>query len=97
LPRDFSTGEIVLMRWRTGRKIGKNIYAMVGDEPSDEDIDIGRMDHEEIAAIAVLNHNNSLGHIDMEAVAWMKDGELGLGPAENGEEVLWRMRQGKRQ
>jgi len=48
------------MRWRIGRKIGKNIYAMVGDEPSDEDIDIGRMDNESIAAIAVLNHNESI-------------------------------------
>ena len=58
--RKFSDGDIVLMRWRIGRKIGKNIYAMVGDEPSDEDIDIGRMDNESIAAIAVLNHNESI-------------------------------------
>lgn len=53
-------GNIALMRWRTGRKIGKNIYAIVGDQPSDDDIDIGRMNNESIAAIAVLNHNEAL-------------------------------------
>jgi hypothetical protein len=53
-------GDIVLMRWRIGRKVGRTIYAMVGSQPSDDDILIGMMDHENIAAIAVHNHNNSL-------------------------------------
>ena len=53
----MTDGDIVLMRWRVGRKVGKNIYAIVGDEPSDDDIDIGRMDSPALAAIAVLNHN----------------------------------------
>jgi hypothetical protein len=52
--------DIILMPWRTGRKVGKNIYAIVGAEPSDDDIDIGRMDSESVAAIAVLQHNNAL-------------------------------------
>jgi hypothetical protein len=33
---------------------------MVGSQPSDDDILIGMMDHEFIAAIAVLNHNACL-------------------------------------
>lgn len=60
LPDKVSGGGIVSMRWRTGRKIPKNIYAMVGDQPSDDDIDIGRMDHEAFAMIAVADHNRAL-------------------------------------
>lgn len=52
--------DIVSMRWRIGRSVGKNIYAMVGAEPSKADIDIGRMDSECVAANAVLCHNNQL-------------------------------------
>lgn len=56
----ITSGDIVGMRWRTGRKIGKNVYAIVGNEPSDDDIDIGRFDDPKVAAIAVLQHNNIL-------------------------------------
>lgn len=40
-------------KWRTGRKVGRTIYRMVGDEPSDEDALIGVMDTPELAAQAV--------------------------------------------
>lgn len=39
--------------YRVGQKIGKNIYAQVGDEPSDEDVDLGRMDTEHAAEAIV--------------------------------------------
>lgn len=62
-PASMTPGDIALLPWRTGRKIGKNIYAMVGDKPSDDDIDIGRFDNELVAATAVLHHNNALAEI----------------------------------
>jgi hypothetical protein len=47
-------------RWRTGRKVGRTIYAMLGDEPSDRDVLIGMMDRPAIAAEAVDAHNAKL-------------------------------------
>ena len=35
--------------WRTGRKVGRTIYALAGDEPSDSDALIGVMDTPELA------------------------------------------------
>jgi hypothetical protein len=32
------------MRWRTGRKVGRTIYAQIGDQPSDHDPLLGLMD-----------------------------------------------------
>jgi hypothetical protein len=43
--------------WRTGRKVGRTIYAMHHDEPSDQDVLIGMMDSREIAQAAVIGHN----------------------------------------
>jgi hypothetical protein len=45
------------MPWRTGRKVGRTIYAHVGDEPSDHDLLIGLMDTPELADHAVKAHN----------------------------------------
>lgn len=39
--------------WRTGRKVGRTIYAQLGPEPSDDDPLIGAMDTPELAAQAV--------------------------------------------
>lgn len=39
-------------RWRTGRKVGRTIYAQLGDEPSDADALIGVMDTRELAETA---------------------------------------------
>lgn len=66
-----TSGDIVLMNWRIGRKVGRTIYAMVGDEPSDDDILIGMMDDKMIAVIAVLNHNQLL------AIQLKSDGAAG--------------------
>lgn len=46
--------------WRTGRKIGRTIYAQIGVEPSDNDQLIGVMDTDQIAAEAVGAHNIAL-------------------------------------
>lgn len=48
------------MPWRTGRKVGRTIYAQHGDEPSDEDQLIGVMDTRALAAEAVDAHNQLL-------------------------------------
>lgn len=42
-----------LTTWRTGRKVGRTIYAQIGPEPSDDDPLIGMMDTPELAAQAV--------------------------------------------
>lgn len=49
--------------WRVGRKVGRTIYAMVGDEPSDDDVLIGMMDSVELAALAVGAHNVQLARM----------------------------------
>lgn len=46
--------------WRVGRKIGRTIYAVVGDKPSDTDVLIGMMDSRALAAEAVGAHNERL-------------------------------------
>ena len=56
-------------RWRVGRKVGRTVYAMVGDEPSDSDVLIGVMDSGDLASDAVHWHNVAVrpvgeGHID---------------------------------
>lgn len=40
-----------------GRKVGRTIYAQVGDEPSDDDPIIGMMDSRILAADVVASHN----------------------------------------
>lgn len=46
--------------WRTGRKVGRTIYAQLGKSPSDDDPLIGLMDTPALAASAVETHNASL-------------------------------------
>lgn len=44
--------------WRTGRHVGRTIYAQAGPEPSrDDDVLIGVMDTPELAEDAVAAHN----------------------------------------
>jgi len=40
------------MRWRTGRKVLRTVYARLGDTPSDGDPLIGVMDTPELAKLA---------------------------------------------
>lgn len=44
-------------RWRTGRKIGRTIYAQVGSQSSDDDPVLGMMDSIALAARVVSDHN----------------------------------------
>lgn len=43
--------------WRTGRKVGRTIYAQGQEEPSDHDALIGVMDTRALAREAVEAHN----------------------------------------
>lgn len=45
------------VHWRTGRHVGRTIYAMAGPEPSDDDTLIGVMDTPGLAGEAVAAHN----------------------------------------
>lgn len=51
---------VVEALWRTGRKVGRTIYAMVAKLPSDDDELIGVMDTRELAQAAVNAHNTAL-------------------------------------
>jgi len=50
------------MRWRVGRRVGRTIYAVVGDQPGDHDPLIGVMDTKALAEAAVRAHNTELDH-----------------------------------
>jgi hypothetical protein len=51
----------VAMQWRVGRRVGRTIYAMWSEEPSDHDVLIGVMDTAELAERVVGVHNGMLG------------------------------------
>lgn len=57
---DDSGAAPMWLPWRTGRKVGRTIYAVVGDAPDDRDLLIGMMDTRELADEAVLSHNAAL-------------------------------------
>jgi hypothetical protein len=46
--------------WRTGRRVGRTIYAQLLDQPGDNDPLIGVMDTTTLAAAAVHAHNEEL-------------------------------------
>jgi len=46
--------------WRTGRKVGRTIYAQVGPQPSDADVLIGLMDTPLYAELTCRDHNAAL-------------------------------------
>ena len=54
-----------LMRWRTGRKAGRTIYAQRMPHATDDDILIGMMDSPEIARLVVADHNSQLESASM--------------------------------
>ena len=47
--------------WRQGRKVGRNVYAQVGDEPGDGDVLIGQFDTASLAHDAIWWHNQAHG------------------------------------
>lgn len=46
--------------WRTGRKVSRTIYAVIGDQPDDHDPLIGVMDTKTLAEAAVRAHNQEI-------------------------------------
>jgi hypothetical protein len=60
IPAIYTEGDLIVARWRTGRKVGRTIYAQARDEPSDEDLLIGVMDSPRLAARLVQDHNRSI-------------------------------------
>ena len=48
--------------WRVGRKVGRTVYEIAGDNPSDDDVLIGMMDTAELADEAVTCHNLAVIH-----------------------------------
>jgi hypothetical protein len=57
---DVAMTDTLTRPWRTGRKLGRTIYAVVGLEPSDEDLLIGMVDEASIAAHICAVHNAAL-------------------------------------
>jgi len=51
------SADLVALPWRTGRRVGRTIYAQPGAEPSDHDPLIGVMDTPQLASAAVRAHN----------------------------------------
>lgn len=56
-PRD----DYAYHQWRTGRKVGRTVYAQIGSEPSDNDVLIGVFDTPGLAAAAIDAHNRRRG------------------------------------
>jgi hypothetical protein len=52
--------DVLTLPWRIGRKLGRTIYAVVGDGPSDDDILLGLVDDMLVAELIVDTHNAML-------------------------------------
>ena len=50
----------VKKKWRVGRKVGRTVYAQIGQQPNDEDPLIGVFDSVELAEEAVRSHNKNI-------------------------------------
>lgn len=53
--------DLVRVPWRVGRRVGRTVYAVVGLDPSDDDILIGVMDTRALASAVVRAHNRAIG------------------------------------
>jgi hypothetical protein len=60
---------LVGLRWRTGRKVGRTIYAMIFGEPCTADVLIGMMDSPDLARQVVADHNALLMTGDLSPTA----------------------------
>jgi hypothetical protein len=49
--------QLLMCRWRVGRKVSRNVYAMLGGEASDRDVLIGQFDTGQLARAAVVAHD----------------------------------------
>ena len=70
----FSIG-LLNRPWRQGRKVGRNIYAQLGEAADDRDVIIGQMDSEWLAADIVVRHNQGLANWDAECAEFGCDGQ----------------------
>ena len=67
---DAVEGELTILRaavgmpWRTGRHLGRTIYARLGESTSDADLYIGTMDTRELAEAACEAHNQAIRSAD---------------------------------
>lgn len=52
--------DVLACQWRTGRSLGRTVYAMAGEEPGDGDALLGLMDSPELAERVVRDHNEAL-------------------------------------
>ena len=52
--------DLLKLSWRTGRHVGRTVYARLGAEASDDDVLIGLMDSPDLAAEACEAHNRGL-------------------------------------
>lgn len=57
---DPETSVLLELPWRTGMHLGRTIYAVLGPEPSKDDILIGMMDSQQVAQLIVDDHNAAL-------------------------------------
>lgn len=48
-------------RWRTGRSLGRTVYAVIGDQAGKGDELLGMMESRELAYYIVTLHNRRLG------------------------------------
>lgn len=46
--------------WRTGRKLGRTLYAQVGEQPGYDDVLLGLLETPEIATYVATLHNGTL-------------------------------------
>jgi hypothetical protein len=69
--------EYAAAQWRTGRTVGRTIYAMRGSAPSDTDPLIGVMDTPELARVAVSDHNIQVNYFNERNGVWIDGGTVG--------------------
>ena len=61
--RSHAPDDPLRVPWRTGRKVGRTIYAVAGPQASSRDVLIGVMDTPALACEAVAAHNESLRRV----------------------------------
>lgn len=57
----MSPAFLLRVPWRTGRKVGRTVYAQAGIDPGNDDELIGVMDSRELAEAVVRAHNRAIG------------------------------------
>lgn len=77
-------------RWRVGRKVGRTIYTVTGDDPDGDGVLIGVMDTRELAHLAAAApemRDALLSSVDAER-AWLSAMKLAVEGGDQAEAVL---------